>query len=144
MANDLDNPINCACFNVRRAARQITQAYDLALKPVGIQATQFSLLAMVAGSDGGAGIALTTLAKRLGMDRTTLTRNLAVAERAKWLVVRQGDDRRERLIGLTGAGRRKLRAAEPYWQEAQRDIQKKIGTNGISDLLSISRRLDAN
>ncbi|MBH96306.1 MAG: MarR family transcriptional regulator, partial [Gammaproteobacteria bacterium] len=39
---------NCACFNVRKTSRMITQLFDHALKPSGIKATQFTLLAVLA------------------------------------------------------------------------------------------------
>ena len=35
----------CACFNLRKATRMVTQLYDDALKPVGIRATQLTVLA---------------------------------------------------------------------------------------------------
>ncbi|MCH9764895.1 MAG: MarR family transcriptional regulator [Alphaproteobacteria bacterium] len=135
---------NCACFNIRRAARHVTQAYDHALKPVGLQATQFSLLAMIDGVSSEKGIALTELAARLGMDRTTLTRNLAVAERAKWIVTRSGKDRRERLIKLTLSGRRKLNKARPLWKLAQEQVVKKLSVSSLSDLLALTHRLSAD
>ena len=63
----------CACANLRKAARVVTQAYDKALKPTGLRATQFTVIATLA-TEGDA--PLTRLAEALVMDRTTLTRNL--------------------------------------------------------------------
>ncbi len=68
-------PANCTCFNLRKAARAVTQTYDKALKPSGLRATQFSLLRMVAKL-GPVGIK--DLAKALVIERTTLGRNLKV------------------------------------------------------------------
>ena len=64
---------NCTCFNLRKAARAVTQAYDEALKLQGLRATQISILAML--SELGP-VTMTNLADQLVMDRTTLTRNL--------------------------------------------------------------------
>ena len=78
----MENPVpnrptfaDCSCFNLRRAARRVTQVYDHALAPSGLKATQFTLLVVLEGADAGEGIAMTRLAEKLGMDRTTLTRN---------------------------------------------------------------------
>jgi len=144
MSGNLHDPINCACFNIRRAARGITQAYDQAMRPAGLAATQFTLLAMLAGSGGEEGIALTVLAGRLGMDRTTLTRNLSVVERRGWAETLPGEDRRERLVWLTPAGRHTYQMALPYWKTAQENVRQRLGEAGLAELLEISRRLDTN
>ena len=63
----------CTCANLRKATRVITQAFDAALQPTGLKATQFTVLATLARQGDGP---LTLLAESLVMDRTTLTRNL--------------------------------------------------------------------
>src|SRR5262249_6501788 len=55
----------CACLNVRRAARAITQLYDEALAPSGVRITQFRLLIAIAVSGSAM---LTDLARAVGMD----------------------------------------------------------------------------
>ncbi len=133
---------DCSCFNLRRAARRVTQVYDHALAPSGLKVTQFSLLAVLEGTDAGEGIAMTRLAENLGMDRTTLTRNLAVVERDGLVTVRTGDDPRSRLVALTKAGRTALNRAAPLWARAQAELARHIGT-GQKDFLELNRRLAA-
>jgi DNA-binding MarR family transcriptional regulator len=54
------------------------------------------------------------------MDRTTLTRNLALLERdGLAVIVKDKEDKRENHISLTPAGRRSVQRAMPYWQQAQ-------------------------
>lgn len=115
---------DCACFNLRRAARAITQLYDHALAPSGLRATQFTLL--VALAKAGA-VPFTRLADALGMDRTTLTRNLAPLERAEFLSMRPGPDRRVKLITISDQGRKALAAATPFWERVQRRITGDVG-----------------
>lgn len=143
MTENLLKPVNCACFNLRRAARQVTRTYDRAMKPTGLQATQFTLLSVLSGSPDDCGVAMNDLAGRLGMDRTTLTRNLAPAERAGWVAVSPGADRRERRVSLTSAGRAKVDAAMPHWRAAQRAVLKQLGSSDLARLIALSRRLDA-
>ena len=122
----------CACFNVRKASRALTQAYDDALRPVGIKATQFSLLAMLAGQ-GVVGVG--SLARALGMDRTTLTRNLAPLERDGLVETVDATDRRRRLIRLTGAGEACFKGAEPRWRAVQEGVVARLGADRFGDLL---------
>jgi DNA-binding MarR family transcriptional regulator len=114
----------CACLNVRRAARAVTALYDQTLAPTGLRATQVTLL--VALEKTGP-IPFTRLAGLLGMDRTTLTRNLEPLRRAGLLSLRPGEDRRVRLAAITEKGRKALGEAIPLWQQAQRRITEGLG-----------------
>lgn len=138
---NLTNNADCACFNLRRAARRITQFYDAALKPAGMQATQFSLLAMLQGI-GRDGLRLGELADHLGMDRTTLTRNLKITDREGWTETRPGEDKRARLLFLTAAGEAALDRAQPFWREAQQNAATRLGDAGFGALLDLTRRLE--
>ncbi len=115
---------DCACFNVRRAARAITQLYDRVLAPSGLRATQMTLLVALARAGG---IPFTRLAGVLGMDRTTLTRNVAPLERDGLLTMRPGPDRRVKLVAITDKGRTALAGAIPLWEGAQRRITEGVG-----------------
>jgi DNA-binding MarR family transcriptional regulator len=115
---------DCACFNLRKAARAVTQLYETALAPSGIHATQFSVLVALAVADGAP---LSRVADALVMDRTTLTRNLRPLERRGWVRIEAGEDRRERNLSLTGSGRAALERALPLWQRAQAALQERLG-----------------
>ena len=141
MEFSLSHPVNCLCHNLRSASRKITLVYDDAMRSVGIRATQFSLLATIDGVGGENLATVTKLADQMGMDRTTLTRNLAVAEAQKWVTIRQGSDLRERVITLTPAGRRKLQEAMPLWKSAQKRVVEKLGKGNIQELLIIARSI---
>jgi DNA-binding MarR family transcriptional regulator len=121
----------CACFNLRRTTRVITQMYDDALRPSGIRITQFTLLAFVAGYDR---MSIGELAAATDTDRTTLTRNLEVLRGAGLVLLDQGDDPRSRLVALTPAGRDVLAQALPLWQKAQRRITRRLGVDRFADL----------
>jgi len=133
---------DCSCFNLRRAARRVTQIYEHALAPSGLKATQFSLLAVLDGSEPGVGIAMTRLAKILGTDRTTLTRNLGLVERDGLVTINAGADSRSRLVVLTEAGRAALKRAAPLWARAQAKLARHIGEDQKA-FLELTRRLAA-
>ncbi len=131
---------DCACFNLRRAARRITQTYDHALSPAGVTATQFSLLAVLAGISEGATIS--GLAERLGTDRTTLTRNLAVVERDGLIAIKPGADPRSKTVLLTKKGRAVFDHAAPLWRKAQSREFDRLGEDW-SSFLSMTQRVAA-
>lgn len=117
----------CALVRVRRASRALTRLYDESLRPVGLQASQLTLLVAVA-TCGDEGVMIGALADGLVMDRTTLTRNLVPLERAGLLrVARAPDDARVRLIFLTRKGERAIEAAFPLWEQAQKRIREQLG-----------------
>jgi DNA-binding MarR family transcriptional regulator len=122
--------VSCACQQVRMAARAVTRAYDQALRPSGLRSTQFTIL--VAASVAG-GIPLHRLAKILGLERTTLTRNLAAIERKGLIEVVDVDGRTRKVIVLP-AGETLLTEALLLWDQAQERLREKLGEEGWSTL----------
>ena len=124
MASDLELSVEdlrevahgCVCVSVRRVARALTRAYDEALRPCGLTITQFSLLVGVALAGGPS---IGQLAEILGLERTTLTRDLRPLRERGLVDLRVGDDRRSRVVEITAPGRRAAAKALPRWREAQ-------------------------
>jgi len=114
----------CACFNLRKAARVITQHFDEALRPSGLLITQFTILVTVAMAKSGT---INELAEVLGMDRTTLTRNLKPLQRKGWLKAEPGQDQRTRIVSLTPEGEEVLAKAFPLWKQAQDAVVAALG-----------------
>jgi len=106
------------------AARAVTRAYDDALRPVGLRATQLSVLVAIA-IDGA--MSITALAKFMGMDRSTLTRNLRPLEEQDLIVVGVEGRHRSRTLEITKQGRARLRQAMPFWERAQKTLKAKLG-----------------
>jgi DNA-binding MarR family transcriptional regulator len=116
---------DCICFNLRKAARAVSRIFDEELARVDLKNTQFSLLANLAALSP---VAVTELAERVVMDRTTLSRNLVPLERDGLLRVDPGEDRRQRVVSLTTAGARKLRSAMPLWERAHGRIDSHLSS----------------
>jgi DNA-binding MarR family transcriptional regulator len=119
----------CTCIRARQAARALTKLYDEALRPAGIQTSQVSVLVAVAHF-GEAGASIHALADVLGMDRSTLSRNLRPLEKLGLLrVARSPEDARLRLVLLTKQGERVIERVYPLWQRAQRELEKRAGSD---------------
>lgn len=110
----------CACTAVRRTARSMTRAYDDAIRPSGLRVTQFALL--VAAELGGGTLKLGQIADILGLERTTVTRDLRPLEKRGLVTVEPGEDRRARIVRVTEAGRRTMTDAMPRWRAAQAKV----------------------
>jgi DNA-binding MarR family transcriptional regulator len=120
---DLFACVDCHCLAARRTARAITRDFEAKLRPHGLRATQFSILAALALKDP---IPVSELAWVLGLERTTLTRSAALLERNGWIGAAESTDAREHPLRLTQAGRQKLEAAFPAWKEAQELVGGKL------------------
>ena len=130
----------CLCFRSRRASRLITRAYDEALRPLGLHATQLTLLNAIAmGGEGGS--LMPHLAEVLAMEISTLSRNLRPLEREGLIEIgRSSEDRRVRVARLTRKGQDLLQAALPLWREAHMRVTGALGQQASEDL---RHRLDA-
>ena len=122
----------CACANLRRAARLVTQRYDQQLQPARIKATQFTLLQALTQAGN---ISQGNLGDVLGLDSTTLTRTLALLRRKGWIQTKPGADRREVRLTLSAEGKRKYLTALPYWQSVQRQLRKVLGEAGWKQIM---------
>lgn len=131
-AKTLSQCPQCVAFNLRKSARMLARFYDAVLHPAGIQGTQFSLLAILhrAGE-----LPITGVAERIGVDRTTLTRNLRTLVGRGYVTVDQGKDGRTKSVQLTGAGRDMLVKALPFWEQAQQKIVDGLGPLRFKGLL---------
>ncbi len=127
-------PYMCACFNVRRASRAITQFYDESLGDLDIKPTQFSLLVSIMFM-GDAGVS--TIAEGLGMDRTTASRGIRSLEKRGLIEPVVSDDRRTHAMRLTAEGAALLKAAYPRWVEAQERLRTILGADKMNALLNI-------
>lgn len=113
--------LSCALAATRRTARLMTQFYDACLAEAGIEAAQFALLmALDTAKDKGQA----ALGQMLGMDKTTLSRNLKLLRDKGWVESAPGKDARRRSISLTAQGRARLREAKPAWRRAGEELRR--------------------
>lgn len=122
---------SCACAQLRRAARSLSAFYDRFLSVSGLTVTQYAVLVNVGRTEK---ISRTKLAKQMGMERTTLTRNLRPLEQQLLIQDAVGLDRRERVLQLTKAGMKRLNQSYPYWEQAQASFLLEFGQKRFEEL----------
>ena len=127
----------CACLQLRKTNRVVTQLYDEALRPIGLRSTQLPILVTLAAHGA---LSLTDLADRLVLDRTTLIRNLRPLQRRGLIEVGREEGKRTHGAALTPAGHEAAAAAVPLWAKAQTRVMNELGTSESRDLhRSLSR-----
>ena len=130
---DLSSVENCACFNVRRVARVMTQFFDAEVRRHGLRPTQTPILGALQARDGWG---MAELSDWLGMDRTTLVRNLRPLQR-DGMVQAVGGGRGSRVeLSITAKGRKKIKESLPAWRSAQSAAVKTLGEQRWSAILS--------
>ena len=127
-------PTQCLCTNLRRAARGASKHYDGALEGFGINVAQYSLLSNLKRLEQPS---TSSLAEAMGLDRSTLGRNLLVLEGVGLVKLSGGADQRNRLVCLTETGNERLAAALPAWEAAQQRLMDRLGEERRAQLLAL-------
>ena len=136
---DAEEPLACASYRLRRAARKAAILYDRALKPVGLRNTQFSVL----GALNFLGdISIGDLAEELATDATTLNRTLGTLARDRLVTSVPGPDGRVRIVRLTDHGRTILETAMPLWRAAQEQVLKETGPDRWAEARLILQKIE--
>jgi DNA-binding MarR family transcriptional regulator len=127
---------------MRKLTRLMSQRYDRRLAAAGINLNQYSILRRIGHRTRTVG----ELARELGMDRTTLSRDLKPLVARGWLEQVAGGDARQRPLRVAAAGTRALKKAMPLWRDAQDEIEAMLGSQRTvrlhAQLDEAIRRLD--
>jgi DNA-binding MarR family transcriptional regulator len=129
---------DCVAVRVRLVNRLVTGLYDAALRPHGLRASQLNLLVGVAAMGP---VTPTALARRLVLDKSTLSRDIQHLTTAGWVATAPGADARSHTLSVTPAGLEAIDAAYPAWQAAQRDARAALGDVGVSAVAEVVNRL---
>jgi DNA-binding MarR family transcriptional regulator len=114
----------CAGWNSRLAARRITKFLDQHMEGGGLSLAQFGMMAQVAATSDDT---LGALAERMGIDQSTLSRNLRGLEMVGLVEIASAEqDLRRRSVWLTEEGARRLEAAIPVWREAHAALARRL------------------
>jgi DNA-binding MarR family transcriptional regulator len=141
---DLSSVQNCTCFNVRRVARVITQFFDAEVRRHGIRPTQTPILGALEARNRWS---MAELSDWLGMERTTLLRNLRPLQRDGLVRVSRGGRGGQVELNITDKGRTALTKMLPAWRSAQNKVVATLGKERwcaiIRDLEQVALKLKA-
>jgi len=130
---DMSSIENCICFNLSWVTRVVTQFFDAEMRRHGIRPTQGTILQALNAKENWN---MADLSNWLGMDRTTLVRNLQPLQREGW-VQASGGGRGSRVeLSITDNGREKIRESMSAWRAAQSAAVETLGEEKWSAILS--------
>src|SRR3954470_255224 len=130
---DMSAVENCVCFNLRCVTRAVTQHFDAEMRRHGIRPTQGSILAVLMAKESWN---MAELSDRLGMDRTTLVRNLRPLQRDGFVQAVGGGRGNRVELAITAKGRKQIEKLTPAWKSAQSAVVKTLGEKHWSAILS--------
>jgi DNA-binding MarR family transcriptional regulator len=131
----------CLATRVRQLSRIVTRVYDDAMRPLGITASQYTLLAQLAARDS---ITAVEIGHDLDIEKSTLSRNLKRLLALGHINMDPPAGRRGRGLHLTAKGQAVLKDAFPIWQDAQKRTIGAIGAdsrNMLDNLLHQAEKL---
>ena len=133
MGNVLDN-VACYCVQFRRATRAVSELYAQALCPSGVTPCQFTILNTVSELQP---CTTSAIAKRIGLDRTTLVRSLKPLIEKGLVKDLSQKGARDHQLCMSPEGDRILADALPRWNAAQASMEERVGI----DILAAVRRI---
>jgi DNA-binding MarR family transcriptional regulator len=144
--NARNKPVSsCTCGSLRKASRRISQFYDMALAPVGIKSTQYSILSELDRGSRLRPVTMCQLATSMVMDRSTLGHNLKPLERDDLVIVKLSpDDRRKRHVELTKKGRVTLQKSRRLWRQAEGRFERIFGKQAAAELRAVLLSIAGN
>jgi DNA-binding MarR family transcriptional regulator len=138
-ARDLARTMSDQCLGVRigRLHRVVARRFDQALRPLGLTLPQLEVLGvlMLRGP-----LKPTAVADALVVERSTISRNLALMRQRGWVAIDPSPSGRAASAAITKQGIEVLAQAKVAWGEAQSCVVGKLGSEAPA---TIDRWLDA-
>ena len=114
----------CFGHRSRRTARAVTRAFNLRLRPVNLNISQFILLGVIAR---GVDRSVAAMAEEIDLEPSALLRNLKLLEDRGLVAITGGRGRRGRRIAITQVGLDLITSGVPIWVKAQSDLARALG-----------------
>lgn len=117
-------PTACVSYNLRKASRIVSKVYAREMRYSPIRGPQYSLMMQIVRRENPR---ISQLAREVGADRTTMTRNLEQLEKRGFVRVTQGKDMRTKAVQATPKGKAALERSISHWRKAQTKVLKTLG-----------------
>jgi DNA-binding MarR family transcriptional regulator len=123
---------------VRLLNRTITGIYDDALRPLGLTSGQLNILVFIARRGP---VAPGEVARRLNMEKSTVSRNIERMRKNGWLLVTTADPGRGQNLLLARQGKALLEKSLPAWDGAQARAREVLGRQGAESIRRVGNAL---
>ena len=123
----------CLGLRVARLHRVVARCYEQALQTVGLTQPQLEVLASLVSAAGP--VKPAALAARLMLERSTISRSLALMQNRGWVAVAETSATgRAMSVTITDAGIAAFTSAGTAWRRAQADAAKILGPDAAATL----------
>ena len=122
---------DCIADKLRLISRVVTSIYDDALRPLGITLNQLNLIVVVAKFEP---TSPSKIGEWLHMNKSTVSRNINLMSRNGWLDIKPLGQGRSLEIKLLSKGREIFKKSNPFWEKAQRNVNKMLKKQGVEEL----------
>ncbi|MEO1655361.1 MAG: MarR family winged helix-turn-helix transcriptional regulator, partial [Bacteroidota bacterium] len=112
--------------------------YQARIRPFGLKGSMLSILFLVGKNKG---IHQKNLAEKLGLDQSTISRDLKKLVEKGWVLVKKGKDARFSELEMSPDGFALLEEVSPVWEETHQEIEGLLGQFSIQQLDSISQAI---
>jgi len=133
VADDLAAEVGGACLGMRvaRLHRVVARRYEQALHTAGLTQPQMEVLASLISAAGP--VRPAALAARLMLERSTVSRNLALMQDRGWVAVTATSATgRAMSVTVTDAGGAAFTSAGTAWRRAQADAARMLGPDAAA------------
>lgn len=121
----------CIAVRIRLLNRTVTNIFDEALRPLAVRVSQLNVLMVVAKLGP---VSPGDVARRLNMEKSTVSRNVDRMRTRGWLKVSEGDSGRKQILELGSAGRKLIEKSVPLWKKAQAQTEALLGQQGTRSI----------
>lgn len=130
---------SCYCTNLRRAANTVSLLYSDYLNEAGVTVNQFSLLVNLERLEN---CSVSEFAVYVGLERTTLVRTLKPLIERGLIRDISASGQRNRMLQLTDEGKAVVRQGKPLWEDAQKEVERRIGRGNAELLYELLEKLE--
>ena len=118
----------CVGLRVERLHRLVVREFEHRLRPLGLSLPQLEILSALTMSAGA--VRPSVVADLLGVERSTMSRNLALLQERGWVdTTDTSASGRSLAVAITGAGTATLAAAEQAWTQTQESLVDRLGAD---------------
>ena len=128
----------CVAGRIRLLNRAVTGVYDHALQSLGITINQATILVTIFLNRN---IAAAGIGRKLLMEKSTVSRNLARLEANGWINTKKSLNSQQQTVSVTSKGRALLAIAHREWAMAQKETRQLLGDDGVEAIMEMYNRI---
>ena len=125
-----------------RGYRTLKQMTAAVLKPEGLTTAEWAIIGIISHHEKG--VRSTEVAETLGVQPPLVSRLIVKAESGGWIIVEQGEDKRERVLRLSKKGKDNIKRIENEVRKNLTPLLKGVGPRDLAGYLKTLALLSEN